>query len=88
MVVEVFDGAKLLDQLDGRLFTDLGDSGIIIRAIAHQRFHVDNLPRRNAEFFFYVGRSIVLGVGDPLMGNGDRGVVAGQLGQIAVPSND
>ena len=45
---QALDGTELLDQLDGRLFTDAADAWNIVRHVAHQALEIDGLNRFEA----------------------------------------
>ena len=56
MVVDGFQAAELLHQGQGGLFADARHAGNVVRRIAHQALHVDELGGVHAVFFPDGGR--------------------------------
>ena len=50
-----FDGAELLDELDGALVADAGGSGDVVDGVAAEGHDVDDALGGDAEDFFYLG---------------------------------
>ena len=88
MRIEIVERLVLRQKLQRCLFADARNARDVVGGIAHERFHVDDLGRRDAVLFLDSFRRHFRHGGNSLLRKVDGRPVACQLQRIAVPCHD
>ena len=88
MGIKIIQILVLRQKPQGRLLSNAGDSGNIIRRIPHEGFHVNDLGGGNVVLFINCLRRHDGHMGDSLLGQKHRGAAAGKLQGIPVAGHD